>query len=48
MISTAILALILQTTTQQPAAAAPPAADRPPTRVDILRGEYGRYRANND
>jgi len=21
---------------------------RPPTRADILRGEYGRYRANND
>ena len=21
---------------------------KPPTRVDILRGEYGRYRANND
>ena len=44
--STAILALLLQT--QQPAASAPPAADRPPTRADILRGEYGRYRANND
>jgi aminopeptidase N len=30
--------------------AAPPAtpASRPPTRADILRGEYGRYRANND
>jgi aminopeptidase N len=26
----------------------PPAFDRPPTRADILRGEYGRYRANND
>ncbi len=25
-----------------------PAADTPPTRADILRGEYGRYRANND
>jgi len=24
------------------------AADAPPTRADILRGEYGRYRANND
>src|SRR5262249_10129815 len=22
--------------------------DAPPTRADILRGEYGRYRANND
>jgi aminopeptidase N len=40
------LALLLQT--QQPAASAPPAADRPPTRADFLRGEYGRYRANND
>jgi len=46
MILTAILALLLQT--QQPAAPAPPAADRPPSRADILRGEYGRYRANND
>jgi aminopeptidase N len=29
---------------------APPQAPalRPPTRADILRGEYGRYRANND
>jgi aminopeptidase N len=25
-----------------------PSAERPPTRADILRGEYGRYRANND
>ena len=24
------------------------AQDKPPTRADILRGEYGRYRANND
>src|SRR5215471_20420837 len=23
-------------------------AERPPARADILRGEYGRYRANND
>jgi aminopeptidase N len=30
--------------------AAPPAtpSSRPPTRADILRGEYGPYRANND
>jgi len=29
--------------------AAPPATPtlRPPTRADVLRGEYGRYRANN-
>jgi aminopeptidase N len=25
-----------------------PAARRPPSRADLLRGEYGRYRANND
>src|SRR4029077_15800423 len=32
-----------------PAAPAPPLpTQRPPTRADILRGEYGRYRANND
>jgi aminopeptidase N len=27
---------------------APPSTLRAPTRTDILRGEYGRYRANND
>jgi len=36
----------------RPAAAAAPAAPPrdpgPPTRANILRGEYGRYRANND
>jgi aminopeptidase N len=36
----------------QPAAQSPappaPTTQRPPTRADILRGEYGRYRANND
>src|SRR5688572_15587297 len=32
---------------QRPAPAEP-STDRPPTRADILRGEYGRYRANND
>ena len=26
----------------------PPSTERAPTRADILRGEYGRYRANND
>jgi aminopeptidase N len=40
------LSFLLQA--QQPAAPPPPAADRPPARADILRGEYGRYRANND
>ena len=35
----------------RPAASSAPAATRdpgPPTRANILRGEYGRYRANND
>jgi aminopeptidase N len=26
----------------------PPSTEQPPTRPDILRGDYGRYRANND
>ena len=29
-------------------AAQGPQAPRPVTRADVLRGEYGRYRANND
>ena len=29
-------------------AAPPPPQLRPPSRADVLRGEYGRYRANND
>jgi aminopeptidase N len=50
----ALLLLVLgaapagQTTTQKPAPGPPPSTLRPPTRADILRGEYGRYRANND
>jgi aminopeptidase N len=50
----ALLILLGAQGTQQPAqpAAQPPAprtaALRPPTRADVLRGEYGRYRANND
>ena len=37
-------------TTQQAPAPAPaaPSTEAPPTRADFLRGEYGRYRANND
>src|SRR5512132_3566916 len=31
-----------------PPRAAEPVMDAPPRRADILRGEYGRYRANND
>src|SRR5215831_12048532 len=45
MIFACAFALLLQA--QQPAPARPD-PDRPPTRADILRGEYGRYRANND
>jgi aminopeptidase N len=37
-----------QPPTGTPAPAAAPTTQRPPTRADILRGEYGRYRANND
>src|SRR5829696_8267206 len=42
--------LIAQTTRPAAGAATAPAPPslRPPTRADILRGEYGRYRANND
>jgi len=45
--------LIAQTTqtpsTQSSQPANPPRqGPRPPTHADILRGEYGRYRANND
>jgi aminopeptidase N len=46
-----ILATLQQVQPAQPASPQPqrpPAPDRPPTRADILRGEYGRYRANND
>ena len=37
-----------QQTGQKPPAAQAPPQLRPPTRADILRGEYGRYRSNND
>src|SRR4029078_11115064 len=33
---------------QQQARPAPPSTLRAPTRAETLRGEYGRYRANND
>ncbi len=32
----------------QPPQPQPPSTQAPPTAADILRGEYGRYRANND
>jgi aminopeptidase N len=53
----AVLALAAACVLTRPMAAAPqragappppPSTGRAPTRADILRGEYGRYRANND
>src|SRR5262245_37028270 len=46
-----LTALILFATlfqAQQTPPPEPPSTERAPTRADILRGEYGRYRANND
>src|SRR3954470_5276783 len=57
LLAATLLAARPQSAPQTPASAAPqatPAAPpatptlRPPTRADVLRGEYGRYRANND
>src|SRR6187200_2488272 len=50
MFLTLAAAFLIAQTTQPPGGAvpAPPPNLRPPTRADILRGEYGRYRANND
>ncbi|HYJ93590.1 MAG TPA: hypothetical protein VEV86_03170, partial [Vicinamibacterales bacterium] len=46
------LALVLPVTTassqEQQAPTPPPSTLYPPTRADLLRGQYGRYRANND
>ena len=45
------LALLCGTSTssgQQPARSEPPSSLRAPSRAELLRGEYGRYRANND
>jgi aminopeptidase N len=47
-ISLALVALLTQQPPQKPAAPQAPRALRPPSRADVLRGEYGRYRANND
>ena len=48
----AILAVILvacvSLTAEQAQRTPPPSTLRAPTRAEILRGEYGRYRANND
>jgi aminopeptidase N len=45
-----IVVALGQQAAQPPAPAPSPAltAQRPPTRADFLRGDYGRYRANND
>ena len=43
----ASLALPLATTAPQTPSPAPP-QPAPPSRASQLRGEYGRYRANND
>ena len=52
MLAGACLAGAAQAQTAAPAAPAqqrqPPSTLRAPTRADILRGDYGRYRANND
>jgi aminopeptidase N len=45
VISALLLAASLDAQTPQ---RPPPSTLRAPTRADILRGEYGRYRANND
>jgi aminopeptidase N len=45
----ALLAQAQPSPTPSPPQAPPPRPiDPPPTRADVLRGEYGRYRANND
>jgi len=51
-ILTLALAIVLPVTTassqEQQAPTPPPSTLDPPTRADLLRGQYGRYRANND
>ena len=41
-------AVLLLIGTSLGTAVAQPNTQRAPTRADVLRGEYGRYRANND
>jgi aminopeptidase N len=46
---TVVLSLLLAQAAASPAQAPPPPpVNPPPARADILRGEYGPYRANND
>src|SRR5689334_24322965 len=51
--SVMVLSCLAASAQQQPPAATapprqPPSTLRAPTRAEMLRGEYGRYRANND
>ncbi len=48
VVAGAIALLALPLSAQQPVKQEPPSTLRAPTRAEILRGEYGRYRANND
>ena len=45
---TVALSLIASIATAQQAKEPPPTTLRAPSRAELLRGEYGRYRANND
>lgn len=44
----ALIALAAPAPAQQDTKPVPPSTLRAPTRAEVLRGEYGRYRANND
>jgi aminopeptidase N len=50
ILGSALVAVALGQQAPAPAPAPAPVlpTQRPPTRADVLRGEYGRYRANND
>ena len=52
MIRTAVVVVVMTLSApllaQQPARQEPPSTLRAPSRAELLRGEYGRYRANND
>src|ERR1700741_1577517 len=49
LVSVLSVATIGSQTQQAPTSPTPPPSTLgPPTRADLLRGQYGRYRANND
>ncbi len=48
LVALALIALVTFLTVASEAQSPPAPVLRPPTRADILRGEYGRHRANND